>query len=115
MAASLKKLLKGSSSKFTKNYLMVCMAHVLSLAMQCGLKELGQDESYWNSEDDDKHIEGLEAISQNYLMRFSIDLKILLFQLIILLRAFNAIRICVMSWKSQIKIFLLRISEPSGI
>ena len=71
MAASLKKLLKGSSSKFTKNYLMVCMAHVLNLVMQCGLKEHGHDESYSNSEDDDKHIKGLEAISKNHLMRFS--------------------------------------------
>ena len=40
------------------------MAHVLNLAVQCGLKEIGNDESYSYSEDDDKHIEGLEAISQ---------------------------------------------------
>ena len=64
MAASLQKLLKGSCSRFTKNYHTPCMAHVLNLAVQCGLKELGNDESYSDSEDDDKHIEGLEAISQ---------------------------------------------------
>ena len=64
MAASLKKLLKGSTSRFTKNYLTPCIAHVLNLAIQCGLKALGNDESYSGSEDDDKNIEGLEAISQ---------------------------------------------------
>ena len=40
------------------------MAHVLNLAVQHGLKELGYDESYSDNEDDDKYIEGLEAISQ---------------------------------------------------
>ena len=40
------------------------MAHVLNLAMQRRLKELGNEESYSDSEDDDKHIEGLEVISQ---------------------------------------------------
>ena len=64
MSINLEKLLKGSSSRFTKNYLTSCMAHVLNLAIQRDLKELGNDESYSDSEDDDKHIEGLEAISQ---------------------------------------------------
>ena len=64
MAANFEKLLKGSSSRFTKNYLIPCMAHVLNLSVQRGLKELGNDDSYSNSEDDDKHVEGLEAISQ---------------------------------------------------
>ena len=40
------------------------MAHVLDLAVQRGLKEFGNEELYSNSEDDDKHIEGLEPISQ---------------------------------------------------
>ena len=40
------------------------MAHVLNLAVQCGLKELGNEESYSYSVDEDKHTEGLEAISQ---------------------------------------------------
>ena len=62
MAASLEKLLQGSRSRFTKNYHPPCMAHVLNLAMQRGLKKLGTNESYSNSEDADKHIEGLEAI-----------------------------------------------------
>ena len=44
MAANLEKLLKGSSSRFTKNYLTPCMAHVLNLAIQRGLKELGNDD-----------------------------------------------------------------------
>ena len=43
------------------------MAHILNLAVQCSLKEQGNDESYLDSEDDDKHIEGLEAISQKPL------------------------------------------------
>ena len=43
---------------------MPCMAHILNLAIQSGLKELGNEDSYSNSEDDDKHVEGLEAISQ---------------------------------------------------
>ena len=43
---------------------MPCMAHVLNLATQCGIKELGNEESYLDSEDDEKYIEGLEAISQ---------------------------------------------------
>ena len=64
MAANLEKLLKGYSSRFTKNYLTPCMAHVLNLAVQRGLKELGNDNSYSDSEDDNKHVEGLEAISQ---------------------------------------------------
>ena len=64
MAARLEKFLKGSRSRFTKNYLTHCMAHVLNLAVQHGLQELGNEESYSDSEDDDKHIEGLEAISQ---------------------------------------------------
>ena len=64
MEASLEKLLKCSLSRFTKNYLTPCMAHVLNLAVQCGLKDLGNDEPYSDSEDDNKHIEGLEAISQ---------------------------------------------------
>ena len=64
MSESLEKLLKGSSSRFTKNYPTPCMAHVLNLALQRGLKELGNNQSYLDSEDDGKHIEGLEAISQ---------------------------------------------------
>ena len=40
------------------------MAHFLNLAVQGGLKELINDESYSDSEDDTKHIDGLEAISQ---------------------------------------------------
>ena len=64
MAENLEKLLKGSTSRFTKNYLTSCMAHVLNLAVQRGLKELGNDDSHSDSEDDDKHVEGLEAISQ---------------------------------------------------
>ena len=65
MTASLEIFLKGSSSRFTKNYLTPCMVHVLNLLVQCGLKELGNDESYSDSEDDNMDIEGLEAISQN--------------------------------------------------
>ena len=64
MAASLEKLLKGSRSRFTKNYLTPCMAHVLNLVVQRGLKELGNEKSYSDSEDDDNDIEGLKAISQ---------------------------------------------------
>ena len=64
MAACLEKVLKGSRSRFIKNYLTPCMAHVLNLVVQRGLKELGNEEPYLNSEDDDKHIEGLEATSQ---------------------------------------------------
>ena len=64
MATSLEKLLKVSRSMFTKNYLKPCMTHVLNLAVQRGLKELGNEESYSDSEDDNKHIEGLEGISQ---------------------------------------------------
>ena len=64
MAASLEKWLKGFRSRFTKKYFTPCVTHVLNLAMQCGLKELGNEESYSDSEDDDKHLEGLEAISQ---------------------------------------------------
>ena len=64
MAASLEKFLKGSSSRFTKNYLTPYMTHVLNLAIQCGLKERGNGDSYLDGEDDDKNLEGLEAISQ---------------------------------------------------
>ena len=64
MAESLEKLLKASRSRFTRNYRTPCMAHVLNLVVQRGLKEVGNEESYSDSEDNDKHIEGLEAISQ---------------------------------------------------
>ena len=40
------------------------MAHVHNLVVQRGLKELGNEESYSDSEDDVNDIEGLEAISQ---------------------------------------------------
>ena len=53
MSPNLEKLLKGSSSRFAKNYLTPCMAHVLNLAIQQGLNELGNDKSYLESEDDD--------------------------------------------------------------
>ena len=43
---------------------MLCMAHVLNLAVRHGLKGLSNDESYSNSEDDDHLLKGLEAISQ---------------------------------------------------
>ena len=64
MAESLEKLLKGSSSGFTKNYLTTHTTNVLNLAVQHSFKELSNDESYSDSEDDDKHMEGLEAITQ---------------------------------------------------
>ena len=63
IAASLENFLKGSRSRFTQNYLTPCMAHVLNLAVQRGLKEHGNEESYSDSEDDGNDIEGLEAIS----------------------------------------------------
>ena len=65
IATSLEFFLKGSSSRFTKNYLTSCMTHVINLLIQCGLKELGNDKSYLDSEDDDKHIEGLSHWSKN--------------------------------------------------
>ena len=40
------------------------MTHVLNLVVQCGLNELSNEKSNLDSEDDDKHIEGLEAIRQ---------------------------------------------------
>ena len=43
---------------------MSCIAYVLNLAVQRGLKELENEKSYSNSEDDDKHIDKLEAINQ---------------------------------------------------
>ena len=67
MTENLEKFFKVSSSRFTKNYLTPCMAHILNLAVQRGIKEFGNDESYSDSEDDDKHIEGLKAISQKPL------------------------------------------------
>ena len=64
VVVSLENLLKGSSSRFTKDYFTPCMAQILNLAVQCGLKELGNDELYSDREDNNEHIEGLEAISQ---------------------------------------------------
>ena len=86
VAARLKKMLKGSSSWFTKNYLMPCIAHVLNLAIQHGFKEVSNDESYLDSEDDEKHIEGLEAKNPKPFVRFSKNFENLSSQLIIPLR-----------------------------
>ena len=41
MAVSLENLLRESGSTFTRQFYMPCMAHVLNLAVQGGLKELG--------------------------------------------------------------------------
>ena len=41
MVASLEKLLSESGSTFTKQFHVPCMTHVLNLAIQGGLKELG--------------------------------------------------------------------------
>ena len=71
MAERLKKMLKDSSSWFTKNYLRPCIAHVLNLAIQHGFKEVGNDESFLDSGDDEKYIEGLETKNSKPFMRFS--------------------------------------------
>ena len=68
---------------------MPCMAHVLNLGVQRGLKELGNEESHWDSEDDENHIEGLEATVKNHLVRFFIDFENLTLQLIFPLRGFD--------------------------
>ena len=41
MAESLEKMLNENRSMFTKQHLVPCMAHVLNLVIQGGLKELG--------------------------------------------------------------------------
>ena len=41
MVTSLENLLSESGLKFTKQFQVPCMAHVLNVAVQGGLKELG--------------------------------------------------------------------------
>ena len=69
------------------------MSHVLNLAIQHGLKELVNEWAYLDSEDDEQNKEGLEAISKNHLVSFSIDFENLSLQLIIFLKEFITIRI----------------------
>ena len=91
------------------------MAHVLNLAIQCGLKNLGNVESYSDSEDDDKHIEGLKAISQKLFVE-------ILHRLRKLIIAVNHSRNMIHHYKHLCdelempkKIFLLRMSELGRI
>ena len=56
MTENLKKLLKDSRSGFTNNYLTPCMSHILNLAVQHGLKELGNEEIYLDSKDDEEYL-----------------------------------------------------------
>lgn len=57
MAKELEKKLKGSRSRFTKQYLVPCMAHVLNLAVQNGLKELDNYEICLENDEDDEQLD----------------------------------------------------------
>ena len=65
MAASLENLLCESGSTFTKQFYVPCMAHVLILAVQGGLKELGNSSLCLESEGDEEYEEDdIEVTSQ---------------------------------------------------
>ena len=56
MVASLEKIMNENGSKFTKQHNVSCMAHVLNLVVQGGLKELGNPSltsKYSDGEDDE--------------------------------------------------------------
>ena len=108
-----------NGSMFTKQHHVPCMAHVLDLVVQGGLKELGNPSltlEYSEGEDDEGCDEDvLEVSSKKYLEKLFVGFENLFLWQIVYLKEFINTRNFVRSIKCQRKTCLSRMFPRGGI